>query len=58
MHPTQMRTLTPHEAARLQFFPDFFDFSSSKSGRSSLTSMIGNAAPMKLSYVFGLDLLS
>jgi DNA (cytosine-5)-methyltransferase 1 len=57
IHPTQMRTLTPHEAARLQFFPDFFDFSPAQS-RAALASMIGNAAPMKLSYVICLDLLS
>jgi DNA (cytosine-5)-methyltransferase 1 len=57
VHPTQLRTLTPHEAARLQFFPDFFDFSLVKK-RGPLASMIGNAAPMKLSYVFGLELLS
>lgn len=57
IHPTEMRTLTPHEAARLQFFPDFFDFSAVKR-RGELASMIGNAAPMKLSYVFCLELLS
>lgn len=28
VHPTRSRTITPHEAARLQGFPDFFDFSS------------------------------
>jgi len=27
IHPTRPRTITPHEAARLQFFPDWFDFS-------------------------------
>jgi len=52
-----MRTITPHEAARLQFFPDFFDFSQAKK-RSVLASMIGNAAPMKLSYVLCLGLLA
>jgi DNA (cytosine-5)-methyltransferase 1 len=57
IHPTQMRTLTPHEAARLQFFPDFFDFSPSQR-RGALACMIGNAAPMKLSYVFCLELLA
>jgi len=57
VHPTQTRTLTPHEAARLQFFPDFFDFSTVKK-RGELASMIGNAAPMKLSYVFCLEMLS
>jgi DNA (cytosine-5)-methyltransferase 1 len=56
IHPTKRRTLTPHEAARLQFFPDFFDFSAVQK-KASLASMIGNAAPMKLSYVFALELL-
>jgi len=57
VHPTQPRTLTPHEAARLQFFPDFFDFSL-VTKRTALANMIGNAAPMKLSYVFCLELLA
>ena len=57
VHPTKLRTLTPHEAARLQFFPDFFDFSLVQK-RTSLAEMIGNAAPMKLSYVICLDLLA
>ena len=26
VHSTQKRLITPHEAARIQFFPDFFDF--------------------------------
>jgi DNA (cytosine-5)-methyltransferase 1 len=56
-HPTKVRTITPHEAARLQFIPDFFNFSSA-TNRRSLSLMIGNAAPMKLSYVFCLDLLA
>jgi len=56
VHPTQMRTLTPHEAARLQFFPDYFDFSSVET-RESLSQAIGNAVPMKLSYIFCLELL-
>ncbi len=57
IHPTRMRTLTPHEAARLQFFPDFFDFSVVQD-RTALAGMIGSAAPMKLSYVFCLELLA
>jgi len=57
IHPTRLRTITPHEAARLQGFPDYFDFSEA-STRSSLSRMIGNAAPMKLSYVFCLELLA
>ena len=43
-------TLTAHEAARLQFFPDFFDFGAVKS-RTRLAIMIGNAVPPKISYV-------
>ena len=57
IHPTRPRTTTPHEAARLQFFPDSFDFSVVEK-RTSLAQMIGNAAPMKLSYVFCLEFLS
>jgi DNA (cytosine-5)-methyltransferase 1 len=57
VHPNQPRTLTPHEAARLQFFPDFFDFSCVKT-RTALANMIGNAVPMKLSYVFSLEVLT
>lgn len=44
VHPLVRRTLTPHEAARLQFLPDFVDFSS-VTRRSDLATMIGNAAP-------------
>ncbi len=57
VHPTRRRTLTAHEAARLQFFPDFFDFSTVKN-RSSLARIIGNAVPMKLSYVLARELFS
>ncbi len=57
IHPTQTRTITPHEAARLQFIPDYFDFSAVKK-RHSLALMIGNAAPMKLSYVFCIELFN
>src|SRR5262249_32294085 len=57
VHPTQRRTLTPHEAARLQFFPDSFDFSGVPS-RKALARMIGNAVPMKLSYAFCLEFLA
>ncbi len=48
IHPVRERMLTPHEAARLQFFPDYFDFSSVRL-RRELARMIGNAAPMNLS---------
>jgi DNA (cytosine-5)-methyltransferase 1 len=56
VHPRQRRTLTPHEAARLQMFPDFFDFSSVTS-RGAWAQMIGNAAPWKLAYAFALEML-
>jgi DNA (cytosine-5)-methyltransferase 1 len=57
IHPNQPRTLTPHEAARVQFFPDFFDFTKAKN-RSALAFMIGNAVPMKLSYVLCMEFLA
>ena len=49
VHPSKRRTLTAREAARIQFFPDSFDFSAAKS-RTHLAKMIGNAVPMKLTY--------
>lgn len=55
-HPLQRRTLTPHEAARVQFIPDYFKFSSDLS-RVALQKMIGNAVPPKLTYIIGLELL-
>jgi DNA (cytosine-5)-methyltransferase 1 len=56
IHPTRRRTLIPREAARLQFFPDSFDFSSAKL-RTTLANMIANAVPMLLSFVLALALL-
>ncbi len=56
VHPHEPRTLTPHEAARLQGFPDWFDFSAA-SGRRVLQSMIGNAVPSRLSYAVLLSVL-
>jgi DNA (cytosine-5)-methyltransferase 1 len=52
LHPTKMRTLTPHEAARLQFFPDWYDFSAAKH-RSTLSDSIGNAVPSKVVFCIG-----
>lgn len=45
MHPSAYpgRTLTPHEAARVQTFPDWFDFGGHLRGTMSKT--IGNAVP-------------
>ncbi len=44
VHPSRPRTLTPHEAARLQTFPDFFNFEAVRS-RSALARLVGNAVP-------------
>lgn len=55
-HPTKHRSLTPHEAARLQFIPDFFRFLPDTK-RVSFQKMIGNAVPSKLSYLLTLELL-
>lgn len=57
IHPTRLRTITAHEAARLQYFPDFFDFSTVKK-KTQLAKMIGNAAPWILSYIFCIEFLS
>jgi len=56
VHPTKRRTITAHEAARLQFIPDFFDFRG-VSKRTALAEMIGNGVPSKLPYVLGVELL-
>lgn len=50
VHPIFPRTITPHEACRLQFVPDFFSFPASV-GRRAMQQIIGNAAPPKLSQV-------
>ena len=44
MHPAKPRTITPHEAARLQTLPDFFDLDAGK-GRGVWARVIGNAVP-------------
>ena len=56
VHPKRKRTLTPHEAARLQFLPDFFRFDG-ELPRTALAEMIANAVPPKLTYVVTLELL-
>ena len=50
VHPLRRRTLTPHEAARLQFLPDFVDFSG-VTRRWELATIIGNVAPPRLTIV-------
>ena len=48
VHPNGRRTITPHEAARIQSFPDWFDFGDRT--RSEWATVIGNAVPMKVGY--------
>jgi DNA (cytosine-5)-methyltransferase 1 len=49
VHPRLPRTLTPHEAARVQSFPDWFDFGGLKRGQ--LQKAIGNAVPPRMASV-------
>ncbi len=49
VHPHEPRTLTPHEAARVQGFPDWFSFDNAQ-GRRDLQKMIGNAVPTRLAF--------
>ncbi len=44
VHPARPRPITPHEAARLQFLPDFFSFGAVNT-RSAWAQLIGNAVP-------------
>jgi DNA (cytosine-5)-methyltransferase 1 len=54
IHPTRQRALTAHEAARLQGFPDGFDFSD-LSGKDltnkSYGKLIGDAVPPPLGFI-------
>ena len=54
-HPSARRLITPHEAARIQGFPDFFSFGNAN--RSLLHKIIGNAVPPKMGYSLGMHLL-
>jgi len=47
VHPSRQRTLTCHEAARIQGFPDFYSFATCDS-QTALREMIGNAVPPQL----------
>lgn len=51
VHSTQQRTITPHEAARIQTFPDWFDWGEER--RGYLAKMIGNAVPPLLTVRLG-----
>lgn len=60
IHPSRRRTLTPREAARIQGFPDGYDFSVSgvSPTRRSLAKWIGDAVPSWLGYAATLSALS
>jgi len=45
IHPFARRTLTAHEAARIQGFPDWYEFTAGKHTRSSLAKWLGDAVP-------------
>lgn len=47
IHPTENRTISPREAARIQSFPDDFVFYGNK---TTICKTIGNAVPPKLSF--------
>jgi DNA (cytosine-5)-methyltransferase 1 len=56
VHPSRRRTITAHEAARLQYIPDWFSFAR-VTHRTALARMIGNAVPSRLSYAVALEWL-
>lgn len=56
VHPKRRRTLTGHEAARLQSIPDFVDFSGVNP--SNVAKLIGNAVPPRIAYALALRLLT
>lgn len=53
IHPTQRRSLTPREVARVQSFPDTFEFFGS---RGDVYEQIGNAVPPEAGLAIGLGL--
>ena len=60
IHPTEPRTITPAEAARLQGFPDGYRFSPAPdrpASRSQLAKWIGDAVTMPLGYAAAVSAL-
>ena len=60
IHPRERRVLTPREAARLQGFPNWFNFmpyADNPSKRGQLAKWVGDAVPSILGYVAGLSAL-
>lgn len=61
VHPRQRRVLTPHEAARIQFFPDSYSFTAASGAdpsRNLLGKWIGDAVPPLLGYAAAMHLMS
>lgn len=60
IHPACRRVITPHEAARIQSFPDTFRFivNGHDPARNALTKWIGDAVPPLLGYAATLPLLT
>lgn len=60
IHPTQRRVINAREAARLQGFPDDYDFrdrTSALAAKAKLAKWIGDAVPMPLGYAATLSAL-
>ena len=60
IHPIRPRVITPHEAARIQSFPDTFKFvvdEASPPSRTGLQKWIGDAVPPLLGYAATLPLM-
>ncbi len=60
IHPLRPRVITPHEAARIQAFPDSFEFvvNGHDPARNAITKWIGDAVPPVLGYAATLPLLT
>lgn len=60
IHPSQRRVITAREAARIQGFPDTYDFTvdGSAPSKKALTKWIGDAVPCWLGYAAALTALS
>jgi DNA (cytosine-5)-methyltransferase 1 len=59
IHPTRQRVLTAREAARLQGFPDTYEFrpANGEPSKAQLGKWIGDAVPMPLGYVAAISAL-
>lgn len=61
IHPELRRTITPREAARIQGFPDTFEFrmvDGRPLSRSNVSKMIGGAVPPQIGYAAGVAALA